>query len=157
MKLGAIRLAGRFTQGKTGPIGASLYRQRQDHVRGVAVHSVQRARARGFDVMYGSSGTILNLAEIVARSKGETVSGPGYSVALADLEAQVSRLCALRLEQRGRIPGRPPTVLRPVPAAGGTPDPHPAPPHPPTKETAAQRPKNPQRRSPPPPRGSGQG
>src|SRR4051794_23396066 len=52
MKLGAIRLAGLFTHEKEGPISAPLYRRMQEHVRGVAVHSVQRARAGGFDAMY---------------------------------------------------------------------------------------------------------
>jgi len=84
MKLGAIRLAGIFTEGETGPIEGQLYRRMQDYVRGVSIHSVQRVRERGFDVMYGSSGTILNLAEIVA---------------------QAQRLCLLSLEQRRRVAG----------------------------------------------------
>lgn len=106
MKLGAIRLAGLFTAERTEPIPGSLYRRMQEHARGVAVHSVRRARAAGFDLMYGSSGTILNLAEIVARRKGETLPATsGYQVSLRELEEQAARLCSLSLEQRRRVPG----------------------------------------------------
>jgi exopolyphosphatase / guanosine-5'-triphosphate,3'-diphosphate pyrophosphatase len=106
MKLGAIRLAGIFTEGEIGPIQPERYRRIQEYVRGVAVHSVKRVREKGFQVMYGSSGTILNLAEIVAKSKGESASGSrSYYVALEELEAQAARLSTLTLEQRRRVPG----------------------------------------------------
>lgn len=106
LKLGAIRVAGIFTEGETGPIEPQLYRRIQEYARGVAIHSIQRVKQAGFDVMYGSSGTILNLAEIVARSKGETTAGArNYFVRLEELEAAAARLCALNLEQRRKVPG----------------------------------------------------
>jgi exopolyphosphatase/guanosine-5'-triphosphate,3'-diphosphate pyrophosphatase len=106
LKLGAIRVSGIFTEGETGPIQPQLYRRIQEYARGVAIHSVQRVRQAGFHVMYGSSGTILNLAEIVARSKGETTGSPrGYYVRLEELEAAAARLCAMTLEQRRKVPG----------------------------------------------------
>lgn len=106
LKLGAIRVAGIFTEGETGPIEPQLFRRIQEYARGVAVHSVQRVKQAGFDVMYGSSGTILNLAEIAARAKGETTAGArNYFVRLEDLEATAARLCALNLEQRRKVPG----------------------------------------------------
>ncbi|MCC2669909.1 MAG: Exopolyphosphatase [Armatimonadetes bacterium] len=106
MKLGAIRVSGIFTEGETGIIEPQLFRRIQEYARGVAVHPIQRVRQSGFDVMYGSSGTILNLAEIVARSKGESTSGVrGYTVRLDELEAAAVRLCALNLEQRRKVPG----------------------------------------------------
>jgi exopolyphosphatase/guanosine-5'-triphosphate,3'-diphosphate pyrophosphatase len=106
MKLGAIRVSGIFTEGESGPIEPQLYRRIQEYARGVAVHSVSRVRQAGFDVMYGSSGTILNLAEIVARSKGESTSSTrNYYVRLDELEAAAARLCAMPLEQRRKVPG----------------------------------------------------
>jgi len=105
MKLGAIRVSGIFTEGESGPVEPQLYRRIQEYARGVAIHSVQRVRQAGFDVMYGSSGTILNLAEIVARSKGESVGSRGYYVRLEELEAAAARLCAMTLEQRRKAPG----------------------------------------------------
>lgn len=106
LKLGAIRVSGIFTEGETGPIHPQLYRRIQDYARGVAVHSVQRVKARGFDTLYGSSGTILNLAEIAVRSRGETVdSSTGTLVKLEELEAQAAKLCGLTLDQRRRVPG----------------------------------------------------
>ncbi len=104
LKLGAIRVAGIFTDGETGPIQPQLYRRIQDYVRGVAIHSVQRVRERGFDVMYGSSGTVQNLSEIVARQRGVS-SGRNQYVSLEELETEAARLCALDLEQRRRVPG----------------------------------------------------
>jgi exopolyphosphatase / guanosine-5'-triphosphate,3'-diphosphate pyrophosphatase len=106
LKLGAIRLAGLFTDGETGPIHPQLYSRIQQYVRGVAIHSMQRVRDRGFEVMYGSSGTIMNLGEMVARSKGESLNGSrGYYVRLEELEFQAARLCAMNLEGRRRVPG----------------------------------------------------
>ncbi len=106
LKLGAIRVSGIFTEGETGPIHPQLYRRIQDYARGVAIHSVQRVRSHGYDVLYGSSGTILNLAEIVARSKGEATDGSSsYLVRLDELETQAARLCGLTLEQRRKVPG----------------------------------------------------
>jgi len=105
LKLGAIRVSGIFTEGVTRPIEPQLYHRIQEYTRGLAVHSVKRVRESGFDVMYGSSGTILNLAEIVARNRGESGARHNYYVSLADLEEQGQRLRALSLEQRRRVPG----------------------------------------------------
>lgn len=106
LKLGAIRVSGIFTEGETGAITPQLYRRMQEYVRGVAVHSVQRVREVGFQLMLGSSGTILNMAEMAARSKGETIAGPrGYYVRVEELEEQAARLRAMKLEERRRVPG----------------------------------------------------
>lgn len=106
MKLGAIRLAGIFTEGETGPITPQLYRRMQEYVRGVSVHSVHRVREHGFDVMYGSSGTILNLAEMAARRRGESIqAGRPCYVRREELELQAQLLCAMTLEERRRAPG----------------------------------------------------
>jgi len=106
LKLGAIRVSGIFTEGETGPITPQLYRRMQEYVRGVGVHSVQRVRDCGFELMYGSSGTILNLADIAARSKGDTIDwARGYYVRVEELEEQAVRLCAMKLEERRRVPG----------------------------------------------------
>jgi exopolyphosphatase/guanosine-5'-triphosphate,3'-diphosphate pyrophosphatase len=106
MKLGAIRMAGIFTEGETGPITAQLYRRMQEYVRGVSVLSAQRVRERGFDVMYGSSGTILNLAEMVSRRRPELAEGgKPYFVPRAELEIQAQLLCDMTLEERRRTPG----------------------------------------------------
>ncbi len=105
-KLGAIRVAGIFTEGELGPIQPQLYRRIMDYVRGVAIHSVQRAREHGFDAVFGSSGTIVNLAEITARHRGDApVEGRGRTLRLEELEAQAQRLCGMTLEQRRRVHG----------------------------------------------------
>ncbi len=105
LKLGAIRMAGIFTEGEAGPIQPQLYRRMQDYVRGVAVHSLQRVRESGFQTMYGSSGTIMNLAEIAIRARLEGSEGRSRPVQLDELEAQAARLCALPVELRRKVPG----------------------------------------------------
>jgi exopolyphosphatase / guanosine-5'-triphosphate,3'-diphosphate pyrophosphatase len=105
LKVGAIRVAGLFTDGETGPIEPQLYGRMQNYVRGMAVHSVKRVRDSGFDVMFGSSGTIQNLAEIATRARGDGSMLRGMFVTLDELSEQAARLCELSLEQRRKVPG----------------------------------------------------
>lgn len=106
LKLGAIRVAGIFTSGEEGPIQPQLYRRIQEYARAVAVRSVQRVREHGFDRMYGSSGTILNMVEMAARQRGEGFDPSRPATAsLVELEELAARLCGLSLDQRRRVPG----------------------------------------------------
>lgn len=106
LKLGAIRVSGIFTSGETGPIQPQLYHRIQEYVRAVAVRSTQRVRDHGFDRLYGSSGTILNMAEMAARFRGDTVDHTrGCTVSLDELEAQAARLRELCLESRRKVAG----------------------------------------------------
>ncbi len=103
MKLGAIRLANLFTEGITGPVPAAVLRQIENYVDGVAVHSVQRVSSCGYDQVFGSSGTILNLVEIVARRRGETTRTG--SARLEELRETRDLLAGLPLALRRRVPG----------------------------------------------------
>ena len=74
-----------------------------EYARGVSVHSAQRVRERNFDVMYGSSGTIQNLSEMVVRRRPELgEGGRPYFIPRAELEIQARLLCEMSLEERRR-------------------------------------------------------
>jgi len=77
-----------------------------DYARGVANLAVRKIGELGFDAMYGSSGTIMNLAEITARRIGVNVASMrNYNLKYTDLAETISILCSLDLEQRRIVPG----------------------------------------------------
>ena len=68
-KLGAIRLSNLHLSGTiTGPVSQDQYRKVQQHVKDTIIHSVQKVRKQKPDIAYGSSGTIMNLAEIAHKA-----------------------------------------------------------------------------------------
>jgi exopolyphosphatase/guanosine-5'-triphosphate,3'-diphosphate pyrophosphatase len=73
LKLGAIRLSDRFFAEE--PVTARQVKQCRAHVRAYLGPVVREVRRYGFDVAIGSSGTILNLAEMVRARRGETGRG----------------------------------------------------------------------------------
>lgn len=106
LKLGAIRLANIFLSGETGSISKKKYRSMLEYARGVANLAVRKVRETGFDEVFGSSGTIMNLAEITAKRIGDNVSSMrNYSLKYSDLSETISILCGLDLDQRRGVPG----------------------------------------------------
>ena len=68
-KLGAIRLSNLHLSGTiTGPVSPDQYRKVQQHVKDTIIHSVQKIRKQKPDIAIGSSGTIMNLAEIAHKA-----------------------------------------------------------------------------------------
>lgn len=106
MKLGSIRLANRFLAGETGPITSDRFAKMKQYVRGVSGPTTRRMREYGFDLVYGSAGTITNLAEITARRLGDApTSMRNYVVRLSDLQDTAAMLCRLPLKERREVPG----------------------------------------------------
>lgn len=107
LKIGAIRLTAERVTDPTKPISPTTWAALQRYVRSALAPAVRNIAASGFAVMYGSSGTAQNVAEIVAHGSAATVptSFRNYSLSLEDIQAVTRRLCALTLEQRRRIPG----------------------------------------------------
>lgn len=106
LKLGAIRMSNRFLLGERGPITPEQFGRIQEYARAVAGHAVRRLKAQGFDAVYGSAGTITNLADVTARRLGDSpASLRNYEVRTADLRDTVEMLCRLPLEERRRVPG----------------------------------------------------
>jgi exopolyphosphatase/guanosine-5'-triphosphate,3'-diphosphate pyrophosphatase len=106
LKLGSIRLANKFLVGEKGPISLDRFTKMVDYARAVAGHTTRRFTGYGFDSIYGSAGTITNLADATARRLGDAPSSlRNYQVKVSDLRTTVEMLCKLNLEERRRVPG----------------------------------------------------
>ena len=106
LKLGSIRLSNKFLPDERGPISTDRFNKMKDYVRSLSSHITRRLTDYGFDAIYGSAGTISNLADITARRIGATPSTfLNYRVRASDLQATVGLLCRLSLEDRRKVPG----------------------------------------------------
>ncbi len=107
LKMGAIRLTAEGVADPAKPVTAAAWADLQRHVRSLLAPAARAIGQAGFSVMYGSSGTAQNLAEIIAHAASTPVptSLRNYDLSLTDIQATTKRLCALTLEQRRRVPG----------------------------------------------------
>jgi len=107
LKMGAIRLTAEGVVDSSKPISPAAWGDLQRHVRSLLVPAARSIAAAGFSVMYGSSGTAQNLAEIIAVSASapNPTSLRNYELSLTEIQATIKRLCSLTLEQRRRVPG----------------------------------------------------
>ena len=107
LKMGAIRLTAEGVVDASKPVPPNAWAELQRHVRSLLVPAARAIGRAGFSVMYGSSGTAQNLAEIVAASSSAPAptSLRNYELFLPDIQAATRRLCGLTLEQRRRVPG----------------------------------------------------
>ncbi len=107
LKMGAIRLTAEGVVDASKIITPAAWAGLQRHVRSLLVPAARAVGRAGFSVMYGSSGTAQNLAEIVAA--GASAPAPtslrNYELFLPDIQAATRRLCGLTVEQRRRVPG----------------------------------------------------
>jgi exopolyphosphatase/guanosine-5'-triphosphate,3'-diphosphate pyrophosphatase len=102
LKLGSIRVTSRFWGlGNPDPVPSKTYREMKDYVRNTAIRTIQRVRGVPFDLAVGTSGTILNLYQILAH---EGKAGE-EKVQVLRLKELIQRLCALPLAERRGIPG----------------------------------------------------
>jgi exopolyphosphatase/guanosine-5'-triphosphate,3'-diphosphate pyrophosphatase len=105
-KLGAIRLSNLyFSGGVTEPVSPDHYRRIQQHVKDAIIHSVRKIRQQKPDLAIGSSGTIMNLAEIAQKSLHQNGNSGEPVLLYKDLRKVIDLLCSLPLEQRRKIAG----------------------------------------------------
>ena len=105
MHLGTIRLTNMFfPDGVAGPVTGSRYEEIRDYIRNEARSVVRQAGRHPVDLVVGSSGTIINLCDIAARS-----SHPGDPkrtvLSASDLRKTVPVICSSSLAERRKIPG----------------------------------------------------
>ncbi len=107
LRMGAIRLTQEFLGDAARPVTAAQWAAMTRHVRSALAPATRAIARAGFAVMYGSSGTIQNVAEIAANAGTGPIptSFRNYVLSLADVQAISRRLGALTLEQRRRVPG----------------------------------------------------
>jgi exopolyphosphatase / guanosine-5'-triphosphate,3'-diphosphate pyrophosphatase len=108
-KIGAVRLTNEFVP--TDPISPEAFTRLQAYIRGTLERPVEDvlAQLRPGEVprMVGTSGTVLSLAELIARDQLGAVPTPlhGYSFSLRELQGWVQRLRRLPYKDRLAIPG----------------------------------------------------
>lgn len=106
-KLGAIRLTSQFIgEGWTGRIRYKQYKSIKKEVSSTINRAASQVKAFSVKLAFGSSGTIINLAEIGSRMFKKTNSGAKSQVlSRKTLKKTAQILCALTLAERKKIPG----------------------------------------------------
>jgi len=105
-KLGAIRLSNHYlSDNVTEPVSTEGYKKIQQHVKDAIIHSLKKISRQKPYLAIGSSGTIMNLADIAQKAFHE-IGNPGENIlTYKDLRKVIDLLCSLPLEQRRKIPG----------------------------------------------------
>jgi exopolyphosphatase / guanosine-5'-triphosphate,3'-diphosphate pyrophosphatase len=105
-KLGAIRLSNLyFSADITEPVSPEQYKKIQQHVKDAIIHSVKKIKRQKPDLALGSSGTIMNLAEIAQKNFHQNGNSQDTVLIYKDLRKVIELLCSLPLEQRRKVPG----------------------------------------------------
>jgi exopolyphosphatase/guanosine-5'-triphosphate,3'-diphosphate pyrophosphatase len=86
-------------------VSQDQYKKVQQHVKDTIIHSVQKIRKQKPDVAIGSSGTIMNLAEIAHKTLHQNGNTEESVLIFKDLRKVIDLLCSLPLEERKKIPG----------------------------------------------------
>jgi len=107
IKLGAIRLTSRFIgEGWTGRIHYKQYKNMKKEAGSCINRVASKVKEFNVKLAFGSSGTIVNLAEIGFRMFKKSNSGATDQVlSRKTLKKTAQILCALTLEERKKIPG----------------------------------------------------
>jgi exopolyphosphatase/guanosine-5'-triphosphate,3'-diphosphate pyrophosphatase len=105
-RLGAIRLSNLYLpRENSGPVLPEQYKRVQHHVRDTIIHSVKKIRSLEPVIAIGSSGTIMNLAEIAQKAIHQNGNNSDPVLSLKDLQKVIALLCSLPLDQRRKVPG----------------------------------------------------
>jgi exopolyphosphatase / guanosine-5'-triphosphate,3'-diphosphate pyrophosphatase len=108
LKVGAIRLTTQFIgEGWTGQITENAYQQMKNFVHNNTRVVKKVVKECGSRIAWGSSGTIINLAEITSKifKKNGNGSNGGLVLSRKNLKRLSSMLCSLPLEERKKLPG----------------------------------------------------
>jgi exopolyphosphatase/guanosine-5'-triphosphate,3'-diphosphate pyrophosphatase len=106
LRLGAIRLATTLNLlNDTGPVDQKLYEMIRGNVRAHVMRTVRRFQPYQLDMAVGSSGTIINLAEISSRLFYKRRLQADDVMTVEDLHATIQILCSRDLEERRLTPG----------------------------------------------------
>jgi exopolyphosphatase/guanosine-5'-triphosphate,3'-diphosphate pyrophosphatase len=103
--LGSIRLTNLFfSRDEEKPVTRKKYDRIREHVRSVVEPALPGLRSHHFDTVIGSSGTIINLAEIAIKT-GNGASTNETGLSRAELSRVADLLCSLPLSLRKKVPG----------------------------------------------------
>ncbi len=106
LNLGAVRLTNLFfSPHETGPVSQERYATLQQYIRNTSVGVLQEMQKHNWQLTFGSSGTIENLADIAARVFHNRSRQRNDVITYYDLRRLIKILCESNLEQRRKLPG----------------------------------------------------
>lgn len=106
LAMGAIRLSSEFFKPQDqGPVSKSKYQQLQKLVQRNSVRTLERLREYPLEQAVGSSGTIMNLADVAVRLAKNRPFQKDEMVSREELRSAVQHLCELSVEGRRSVPG----------------------------------------------------
>jgi exopolyphosphatase / guanosine-5'-triphosphate,3'-diphosphate pyrophosphatase len=104
--LGALRLAGEFPGSSAAePVSAAVYSAMRHRVKAASVHLHTRLDSAPVDVVYGTSGTIRNLASAIVRTLRGGTPQREDTIRHSEVRKMAKQLRSLPLEERRRVPG----------------------------------------------------
>jgi exopolyphosphatase/guanosine-5'-triphosphate,3'-diphosphate pyrophosphatase len=105
-ELGAIRLTAMFIKdGGIAPVPQDEYARMKLYIKKRIFKTAQFMKSARIECAFGSSGTIINLAEIAMNMRERCEVGRKPVLCYKDLRKVVSILCTLSLDERKKIPG----------------------------------------------------
>jgi exopolyphosphatase/guanosine-5'-triphosphate,3'-diphosphate pyrophosphatase len=105
LKLGVQRLRAEFGGG--APLSKRQKKALESRIRDVAASTIEKARKKGFDLVVGTSGTILALGQAVHRAQGREpwTTPSGQVIELGELSNLTERLVAIPAAERANFAG----------------------------------------------------
>jgi exopolyphosphatase/guanosine-5'-triphosphate,3'-diphosphate pyrophosphatase len=105
LKLGAIRLTSQFIgEGWTRPVDFNIYLQMKKYAASKMRAAEAKVKECGVRLAWGSSGTIINLAEISSKLFKKNGNGNVLTLSRKNLRKLVPLLCSLTLDERKKLP-----------------------------------------------------
>ena len=106
LRLGAIRLTSEFPQASgDAPVGAKVYEAMRRRVQVEDVRIRRKLAGERIDVVFGTSGTIRNLASVIVRALRHETPQRVDAVSRDEVRTVAKMLRSLSLEERRAIPG----------------------------------------------------
>ncbi|WP_440950189.1 Ppx/GppA phosphatase family protein [Methanosphaerula subterraneus] len=106
LTLGSIRLSSLFPpKDRRGTVTQKEYGRIREHILTEGARVIQELKEYPITRVYGSSGTLQNLADIAARMLHQQEQNASQVLLYQDLSRVTARLCALSLEERRKVPG----------------------------------------------------
>jgi len=105
-RLGSIRLSNFYlSHDISAPVTPEQYRKIQEHIRNSLVHALPEIRRYAPGMVLGSSGTVMNLADIARKAYHPGTKPETPVLTHKDLKKVIGILCPLPLEERRMVPG----------------------------------------------------
>ncbi|MEM4258160.1 MAG: Ppx/GppA phosphatase family protein [Candidatus Thermoplasmatota archaeon] len=104
--LGAIRLKDIFLSDSVEkPISEAVYNDMKRFVKKKMIRVIERVNPQLIQMAIGSSGTIINLAEITAKYHGHDIIKNNLTLNYKELKKTIQMLCTIPLNKRREVPG----------------------------------------------------